>query len=61
MVTSAGHPQAQFLQEYPITQSLGSISSNGFSTMGFTLPGALGAKLAAPDRPVTDSPGMATS
>ena len=52
VVTSAGHPQAQFLQEYPVTQSLGSISSNGFSTMGFTLPGALGAKLAAPDRPV---------
>ena len=35
--------------------------SNGFSTMGFTIPGALGAKLAAPDRPVSASPGTATS
>jgi acetolactate synthase I/II/III large subunit len=52
VVTSAGHPQAQFLQEYPVSGPLGSISSNGFSTMGFTIPGALGAKLAAPERPV---------
>lgn len=52
VVTSAGHPQAQFLQEYPVEDWLGSISSNGFSTMGFTIPGALGARLAAPDRPV---------
>jgi acetolactate synthase-1/2/3 large subunit len=52
VVTSAGHPQAQFLQEFPVSEALGSVSSNGFSTMGFTVPGALGARLAAPDRPV---------
>lgn len=52
VVTSAGHPQAQFLQEFPVVEPLGSVSSNGFSTMGFTIPGALGAKLAAPSRPV---------
>ena len=52
VVSSAGHPQAQFLQEFPVAETLGSVSSNGFSTMGFTIPGAIGAKLAAPDRPV---------
>jgi acetolactate synthase-1/2/3 large subunit len=52
VLTGAGHSQAQFLQEYTVRDASQVISSNGFSTMGFTVPGAIGAKLAAPDRPV---------
>ncbi len=52
VLTGAGHSQAQFLQEYAVNDASQVISPNGFSTMGFTIPGAIGAKLAAPDRPV---------
>ena len=52
VLTGAGHSQAQFLQEYTVNDASQVISPNGFSTMGFTVPGAIGAKLAAPDRPV---------
>ena len=52
VLTGAGHSQAQFLQEYTVNDASQVISPNGFSTMGFTIPGAIGAKLAAPDRPV---------
>ena len=52
VLTGAGHSQAQFLQEYTVNDASQVISPNGFSTMGFTLPGAIGARLAAPDRPV---------
>ena len=52
MLTGAGHSQAQFLQEYTVNDASQVISPNGFSTMGFTVPGAIGAKLAAPERPV---------
>ncbi|MEX1296590.1 MAG: thiamine pyrophosphate-binding protein [Candidatus Limnocylindrales bacterium] len=52
VLTGAGHSQAQFLQEYTVNDPSQVISPNGFSTMGFTVPGAIGAKLAAPDRPV---------
>ena len=52
VLTGAGHSQAQFLQEYTVNDASQVISPNGFSTMGFTVPGAMGAKLAAPDRPV---------
>ncbi|MCL4504148.1 MAG: acetolactate synthase large subunit [Deltaproteobacteria bacterium] len=37
---------------YPTCQPDTCLVSNGLSTMGFALPGALGAKLAAPDRKV---------
>ncbi|MGQ9571791.1 MAG: thiamine pyrophosphate-binding protein, partial [Dehalococcoidia bacterium] len=52
VVTSAGHPQAQVLQEFAFYQPRTNVTSAGFSTMGFTLPAAIGAKLAAPDRQV---------
>lgn len=52
VLTGAGHSQAQFLQEYTVGDASQVISPNGFSTMGFTVPGAIGAKLAAPHRPV---------
>lgn len=60
VVTGAGHPQAQVLQEFPFYEPRTCITSGGFSTMGFTLPAAIGAKLAvlrqaqdgAPDRQV---------
>ncbi|HKZ91992.1 MAG TPA: thiamine pyrophosphate-binding protein [Candidatus Limnocylindrales bacterium] len=52
VLTGAGHSQAQFLQEYTVNDASQVISPNGFSTMGFTVPGAIGARLAAPDRPV---------
>ncbi len=52
VLTGAGHSQAQFLQEYTVNDASQVISPNGFSTMGFTVPGAIGAKLAAPNRPV---------
>ena len=52
VLTGAGHSQAQFLQEHTVNDASQVISPNGFSTMGFRLPGAIGARLAAPDRPV---------
>jgi acetolactate synthase-1/2/3 large subunit len=52
VVTSAGHPQAQVLQEFAFYQPRSNVTAAGFSTMGFTLPAAIGAKLAAPDRQV---------
>jgi acetolactate synthase-1/2/3 large subunit len=52
LVGSAGHPQAQLFQEFPVYEPRTHISSGGFSTMGWCIPAALGAKLARPDRPV---------
>ncbi|GAG47288.1 unnamed protein product, partial [marine sediment metagenome] len=52
VVTSAGHPQAQVLQEFAFYQPRSNVTAAGFSTMGFTLPAAIGAKLAAPERQV---------
>jgi acetolactate synthase-1/2/3 large subunit len=52
VLTGAGHSQAQFLQEYTVRDASQVISPNGFSTMGFTVPGAIGARLAAPGRTV---------
>ena len=57
VLTSAGHPQAQVLQEFPFYSPRTLITSGGFSTMGFTLPAALGVKLAAGERPVIGVPG----
>jgi acetolactate synthase I/II/III large subunit len=51
-VTGAGNPQTQVHQEVPFYAPRTHITSGGFSTMGFTVPGALGAQLAAPDRRV---------
>jgi acetolactate synthase-1/2/3 large subunit len=52
VVTGAGLPQSQVYQEFPVYEPRTHITSGGFSTMGFTVPGALGAKLAAPGRQV---------
>lgn len=52
VVTGAGLPQGQVYAEFPVYAPRTHITSGGFSTMGFTLPGALGVKIARPDHPV---------
>ncbi len=52
VVSSSGNAQAQILQEFPFYEPRTNITTGGFSTMGFSLPAALGAKLARPDRQV---------
>ena len=52
VVTSSGNLQAQVLQEFPFYEPKTHISTGGFSTMGYGLPAAIGAKLATPDRQV---------
>ena len=52
VVTSSGHSQAQVLQEFPFYEPGTLVTTGGFSTMGFSLPAALGVKLAYPDRQV---------
>ncbi len=51
-IASAGHPQIQAFQEFLSYEPRTWISPGGYSTMGYTLPAAIGAKLAQPDRPV---------
>lgn len=51
VVTSSGHAQACVL-EFPFYEPRTNITAGGFSTMGFSYPASLGAKLAAPDRQV---------
>jgi len=53
IVTSgAGHPQDITNPEFPVYEPRSNVSAGGFSTMGFSLPAAIGSKLAAPDRQV---------
>ncbi|MEX2753105.1 MAG: thiamine pyrophosphate-binding protein [Candidatus Freyarchaeota archaeon] len=52
VVTSAGHAQASGFQEFPVYYPRTHISPGGFSTMGFGVPAAIGAKLAKPETPV---------
>ena len=52
VVTSSGNTQAQVLQEFPFYKPKTCLTTGGFSTMGFTLPASLGAKLACPDKQV---------
>jgi acetolactate synthase-1/2/3 large subunit len=52
VVTGAGSPQSQVFTEFPVYGSDQHITAGGFSAMGFEVPGAIGAKLAAPDRQV---------
>lgn len=51
-IASAGHPQIQAFQEFVSYEPRTMLSPGGFSTMGYTLPATIGAKLAQPDRPV---------
>jgi len=49
-IASAGHPQIQAFQEFPAYVPW--LSPGGYSTMGYTLPAAIGAKLGKPDHTV---------
>jgi acetolactate synthase-1/2/3 large subunit len=52
VVTGAGLPQGMVKQRWLTRRPRTHITSGGFSTMGFTLPAAIGAQLAAPDQVV---------
>ena len=52
VVTGAGLPQAIVRQNWVVRQPRTHLTSGGFSTMGFTVPAAIGASLAAPGRQV---------
>jgi acetolactate synthase-1/2/3 large subunit len=52
VVTGAGLPQGMVKQRWVTRQPRTHLTSGGFSTMGFTLPAAIGAQLAHPDRQV---------
>jgi acetolactate synthase-1/2/3 large subunit len=52
VVTGAGLPQGMVKQRWVTRQPRTHITSGGFSTMGFTLPAAIGAQLARPDAQV---------
>ena len=49
---SSGNTQAQLFQEYCFKTPYSLITTGGFSTMGWAVPAAMGAKLASPDKPV---------
>lgn len=50
--TSSGNTQAQLFQEYCYKKPYCNLTTGGFSTMGWAVPAAMGAKLAKPDTPV---------
>ncbi|MBW3612865.1 MAG: thiamine pyrophosphate-binding protein [Chloroflexi bacterium] len=52
VVTGAGLPQGMVKQRWVTREPRTHITSGGFSTMGFTLPAAIGAQLARPDAQV---------
>jgi acetolactate synthase-1/2/3 large subunit len=52
VVTGAGLPQSIVKQNWVTRQPRTHLTSGGFSTMGFTLPAAIGARLGRPDRQV---------
>ena len=51
VVTGAGLPQGMVKQRWVTRRPRTHLTSGGFSTMGFTLPAAIGAQLAQPDAP----------
>lgn len=52
VVTSSGNVQAQIIQEFEFYEPYTCITAGGFSTMGYTLPAAIGAKLGKPSKQV---------
>jgi acetolactate synthase I/II/III large subunit len=52
VTVGSGHPQSTTKQAFPVYEPRTHITSGSFSSMGFALPAAIGAKLAKPDRPV---------
>jgi acetolactate synthase I/II/III large subunit len=52
VVTDVGKHQMWTAQSYPFTPGTGWLTSGGLGTMGFGLPTAIGAALAAPERKV---------
>jgi acetolactate synthase-1/2/3 large subunit len=52
VVTGAGLPQSIVKQNWVTREPRTHLTSGGFSTMGFTVPAAIGAKLGRPDRQV---------
>jgi len=50
--TSSGNTQAQLFQEYCYKNRYCNLTTGGFSTMGWAVPAAFGAKLACPETPV---------
>lgn len=52
IATSSGNTQAQLLQEYRFSKPYTCLTTGGFSTMGWAMPAAAGAKLAKPDTPI---------
>ncbi|MBN2156378.1 MAG: thiamine pyrophosphate-binding protein [Candidatus Lokiarchaeota archaeon] len=52
IVTSSGNVQAQIIQEIEFYEPRTCITAGGFSTMGYSVPAAIGAKLGQPDRQV---------
>jgi acetolactate synthase-1/2/3 large subunit len=52
VLTSSGNVQAQAFQEMAFTQPHTYLAAGGFSTMGWSYPAAMGAKLARPNVPV---------
>jgi acetolactate synthase-1/2/3 large subunit len=52
VVTSSGNVQAQWFQEAMVYEPRTNLTTGGFSAMGWTVPAALGAKLAAPGRQI---------
>jgi acetolactate synthase-1/2/3 large subunit len=57
VVSSAGQPQETVNPEFPVYGPRQNISCGGFSTMGFGVSAAIGAKLARPEKPVVDVEG----
>lgn len=52
IATSSGNTQAQLFQEYCYKKPYCNLTTGGFSTMGWAVPAAMGAKLASPNTPV---------
>lgn len=52
VIAGSGNTQGAVKQTFPVYQPRTHLTSGGFSSMGWAVPAAMGAKLAAPDRQV---------